>query len=198
MTNLNEFYVVVESLPNEKHYNLRAISSTLRDASEIVATEKIKFLSEILDAQQQQKARLVPYSHELMIVKLTENVVIDSIEQMPKITMEKQDLTDSTRQQLQVVTQQYKDLISQRNTQDDTESFDHLQVHPSLYERDRKSREYELMQRLNIRPMWRGNVLQRKSPGTDVVIQPQIRNGQIPQPVAPIAQQRQSTSSESG
>lgn len=171
-------YVVMELYHNVHDYTsfneqvqvLKAICPSSHDAAEIIAKAKIQEMQRMVDNHNAGKP-MTPFKENMFVVKVPQNTIVDT-NNLPKLSVTEGDLSQDTVQQMHAVTEAYNGIFSKNMTSGDS-TVGHLRVDPSLYEKDRRAREYELMQRLHIRPLWRGNVRVPVTPPN---------SGRIPQP----------------
>ena len=165
-------------------YLLRAICPTLQSAAETIAKAKTQEMQRIVDNHTAQPDKPVsPFTQNMFVIKVTDNTFVDTTN-IPRTSVTEADLSEGTLQQLHAVMEAYKAIFAKNMTTLATSAYKNLHVDPSLYEKDRRAREYELMQRLHIRPLWRGNVTGGGMPKRKSVVP--LQNGDNPQPMTAV------------
>jgi len=178
-------YLVLELLGEGQGATVRAVCSSLSDAAELIANRKISEVQNIIDSYNSSHG-LSSYNQNLFVIKAPQNTYLD-VTNEPRVNIVENDLSDHTKALLRAVMKLYNELHSSV-MKSSTVELNHLNVNPNTYERDRKAREYELMQRMHVRPLWRGNVTGGDNSGKRVNVVP-TATGNIPQPAANISVQ---------
>lgn len=189
-------YLVLELYHNPHEYNsmegkvtvIRAVCPTLQDAAELIGERSIKDIQGILD-DYNTNGTMKSYQENLFVVKVPVNTFVDTMN-LPRIPLTESDLSETTRNQLKSVKQNYTEMPQDILRNPKNSSSDALYVNRDIYEKDRRAREYEMMQRRNIQPLWRGNITNNANSNASnrnrrrTVIP--AGDGTIPQPAIPV------------
>ena len=184
-----EQYLILELYHNPHEYSsaeghlpiIRAVCPSLEQAAELIGKKKINEVQQLVD-KYNEGGTAGSFTQNLFVVKVPVNSFVDTMN-LPRISVTESHLKNDTRQQLKAVMQNYNDIHS-KVMKNGVSDRPNLQVDPNVYERDRRAREYELMQRMHIRPLWRGNAPVRRKNVVPVL------GGNVPQPAAPVTVQQ--------
>jgi|SRR6478609_3245356 len=189
-------YVIFEFYHNAQEYTsiegkvpiVRAICPSLQEAAELIGQRNITEIRALLDAHE-DKGTMGTFQEYLYVVKAPVNTFVDILN-LPRIPLEHDVLTEPTRNMLKAVKEQYNQL-SEKILKGTPRANAHLQVNQDIYEKDRRAREYEMMQRMHIKPLWRGNVTNAALPVKKRSQVIPTTDGRIPQPAVPVSVQQQ-------
>jgi hypothetical protein len=177
----DEVYAIFTSFHDPLNYTtanglpiLKAICTDRSSAAELVAKAKIGELTTLSDAFRKTggKVAMENFVQTLFVVKLPKNINVNPLE-FPKVAVTERDLSDETRKDLQAAMASYNQLrggskISPSSSLSTTNQ--NLRVDPSIYDMDRRAREYEMMKRLNVEPVRNRTVAPQ--PAQPIAVQP--------------------------
>lgn len=197
-------YLILEVYHDQSGYSsadgqvpiIRAVCTSLEEAADLIGKRKITEMQSILD-DFKRSGTMRTYKQDLFVVKASSNTFVD-VMSLPRIPVVQGLLKPELKGQLTAVSQSYNDAANKALT---APSNDKLSVPSGVYESDRKAREFEMMQRLHVKPLWRGNVTAPSTPSNPVTPIKPITNptvtktlaydaspnaGNIPQPALPV------------
>jgi hypothetical protein len=168
------------SSANMKIPIVRAVCESLIQAAEFVAKRKMLEIENSIALARAGKAT-VPIAENLFITNVPLNVSIDDALQLPRILPTFNDLTEATRKDLQAALSLKSQipLLPPAINSGIAAANPNLNVDPSIYVKDRRARENELMKRFNVAPMPPIPARMKRLPQG-------VPSGTIPQPAQPI------------
>jgi len=187
MTEIDTVYLVLELYHNPYEYSsaegrvpiVRAVCRSIESAAEIIGKHKITELQSQVDKYRAGE-KMAPFAQRHYVVKTGWDNYFD-VYNLPKMSVKESQLSAKTDAELRAVTDSYNNLHSEMmKMTNDQISEKRLEVDPNAYRRDRKAREYEMMQRMHIRPLWRTRVA-TSFPNSRMV------SGSVPGPATPIS-----------
>jgi hypothetical protein len=174
----NNVFVVFELYHNPNEYSsiegklplLRSVCLTLEEAAEIIAKRKTNELQKIVDGSHPGR-QIRPLVETMFVSKISFNEIINPMG-LVHVPITEAHLSAETKEKLHSMINVYNEM-AQPNSKISAPLLieNRLQVDPSSYEKDRRAREWEMIQRMNIRPLW-----------TRRFASPLLESGTIPQP----------------
>lgn len=168
-------FLVLELYSNPNEYSsahdripvVRAVCTDIDAASEIIALKKIADLQNIIDEHASGK-KFKSFVQNLFVVSIPNNNLIDILT-YPKVQISENNLTDETRKNLQATVASYQEIPGASEVMKGVPHGGNpgsvgdrlsnaivnpnLQVDPSIYNKDRRAREIEMMRRMNVKPI---------------------------------------------
>jgi hypothetical protein len=131
---------------------LVAVSPTLEDAAEMLARKKIDELQTIVDSHKPGQEP-PPLRSNMFVSKISVNQPINPLNST-RIPVTESHLTLDTKNKLHSVVSAYNQFSKPASESSRLTTRNALRVEHSTYEKDRRAREWEMIHRMNFRPLW--------------------------------------------
>lgn len=176
-------FVVFELYHNPNEYSsmegrlplVRSVCSTLEDAAEIVAKMKIDKLQSILDAYRTGQ-QMQPLTYNTIVAKVLMGTIVDPMN-LTRIPVTEANLSPEIKDKLNASVNLYNETV-RPSSNAPLLSGNQLRVDPSSYQKDRSAREWEMMHKMNVQPLWTKRV--------NPIVSPSVTRGKIPQPASEV------------